>query len=216
MDIERELYDLIELARANPTYECEVRFGVLYESTTSKQKFSSVFDPQMFDSLLNAMYKLKWAKCTEYDKPQKFVTRYFAKDQIRWRQDATTHEIRRIQPIKDIHFDGTTSSSLVQSKKPLVHARISLKSEQAMLTYQANEPPSHVRLHNRWSFWYQSAHASEPSFRYDLSKVAAGADIQSAQNSTPFYEVEIELLRPFVTPNLVASFKRKIFDIMFQ
>lgn len=67
--------------------------------------------------------------------------------------------------------------------------RISLNIEENSNADISQNIPTYVRLHERWSFTYQNA------WRYDFSKVASGTTKESACNSEPVFEIEIELLR---------------------
>lgn len=66
--------------------------------------------------------------------------------------------------------------------------RINLKRETPRPGYVAKVPAQHVRLQKRWSFRFRE------SWQYDFTKVVSGKTKETACESTPVYEIELELL----------------------
>lgn len=222
MNVVNDVEKLIRLSREHPTYECEVHFGFFFNRGDGrgdgKKNFSNYFDADMFESLLDRCCALGeqggvWSKYSKKNDPEIFVTKYLDGERRQRMYQRGETEYTRVKSVPGI------PSVCIEDPSLMIHARVSIKDEQQELShFKDDKPPIYVRLQRRWSFYYRSKSASSTdgdTFRYDLTQLVSGTDIQTAKQHKPVYEVEIELLRPYSTSfNLTHSFLSKINDIL--
>jgi hypothetical protein len=193
MSLEQKIDEMIVRARDDPTLEMEVRFG-----HTSSSGFVSLVGADMFKALLKSMDAGSrrggvWAESTPMDAPQIFASFYFDNG-VRARYFSNRNECHHVIPVDNVLIESSGAGNGGG-------ARVALKRERPV-SQPIGQRPIKVRLHRRWSFSRARSAGGAPTFRYDLTEVATGADVASAKDAQVTYEVEIELMR---TSNVGSS-----------
>lgn len=166
-----ELLPLIRYFRSHKHAELELSVGVLKNDSFAPGVDFSYFK-SLFDALSAAQY---WTQSAD---KHHFATFYF-EDSVRGRFNV------REAPV---FVKKTTLARLdLSCPERKYDVRLSLREE--LPVPETVDPPTYVRLNERWSFEYKRV------WRYDLSKVSSGTTKETACKSAPVYEIELEVCR---------------------
>lgn len=209
----QQLRGLIRTAEASndsssPKYELEARFGVIKNSPHTSSSFASGLTVETINAFCVQLKSYPgWHDAHPWHRINDFFHCLPGEQAIRTRvvNDrsglgiSTTHIKKQRLAFQNLHYvaDPGTGPDL----------RVALHKETPVdeNIIRAICKPTHVRLHHRTSFIYQSPSSSVPSWQFDVSMVWSGTSQTDAEQKTmtelPTYEFECELLNPEIYLN---------------
>ena len=193
--VAKNIEPFIDFFKKNPLLELEGSLGVV-----GGVGFTSGVEFEHFKSLFSALSSSDWSPCVK----SQFAS-FFHSNSVRATYNARDKPVFiRKTPVHKVDFVcGGRNYDL----------RVSLREERPVAS-QGIRDPTHVRLHERWSFVYKEA------WRYDFTKVASGPTKELACQSQPVFEIELELLRndtflqSLTTPQLAVHIVEKLIDLL--
>jgi hypothetical protein len=194
--VAKQIEPFIDQFKKNPLLELEGSLGVV-----GGVGFTSGVDFEHFKALFSTLSVSDWSPCVKSN-----YASFFHPNRIRATYNARDPPVFiRKTPVEKCDFVCSGRN---------YDLRVSLREERPVVNQTTTREPSHVRLHERWSFVYKDA------WKYDFTKVASGPTKELACRSQPVFEIELELLRNYTflqsltTPQLAVHIVEKLVDLL--